>query len=207
MAYSIESSSDHCYEGTTCLINKLDIRDDKKLAEVEAAIILGKTTLLDQQPIQGDFDLDHYKRIHHFLFCDLYDWAGQLREVNLSKKGTAFVPMEEIEPCATACFQRLREFKPEGLSHRELAEEVADFYHTVNMLHPFREGNGRAQRVFFSQWIQHIGFRLDLTAVDPDEFIFATIYAAQGVIDQLVDCFDRAIQSPQLQMNMNPTIL
>lgn len=206
MAYSIEASSDHCYEGTTCLINKLDIRDENKLAEVEAAIVLGKATLLDQQPIQGTFDLDHYQRIHQFLFCDLYDWAGQLREVNLSKKGTAFVPVEEIEPCAAACFQRLQEFKPEGLNHHELAEEVADFYHTVNMLHPFREGNGRAQRVFFSQWMHHIGFQLDLTAVDSDEFIFATIRAAQGVMDQLVGCFDRAIHSPQLQMDTGMTM-
>lgn len=197
MAYSIEASSDHCYEGTTCLINKLDIRDEEKLAEVEAAIVLGKAALLDQHPIQGAFDLDHYKRIHQFLFCDLYDWVGQLREINLSKKGTAFVPVEEIEPCATACFKRLQVFQAKGLSHRELAEEVADFYHTVNMIHPFREGNGRAQRVFFSQWIRHIGFQLDLTAVDPDEFIFATIQAAQGVMDQLVDHFDHAIQSPQ----------
>lgn len=206
MAYSIAASSDHCYEGTSCLINKLSIRDEKKLAEVEAAIVLGKTTLLDQHPIQGDFDLDHYKRIHQFLFCDLYDWAGQLREVNLSKKGTAFVPVEEIEPCATACFKRLREFQAEGLSYHELAEGVADFYHTINMLHPFREGNGRAQRVFFSQWIQHIGFQLDLTTVDSDEFIFATIQAAQGVMDQLVDCFDRAIQPPQLQIDMEITV-
>lgn len=206
MAYSIEASSDHCYEGTTCLINKLNIRDEEKLAEVEAAIVLGKATLLDQQPIQGAFDFDHYKRIHYFLFCDLYDWAGQIREVNLSKKGTAFVAVDEIESCAEACFKRLQKFDDEGLSHHELAEEVADFYHTVNILHPFREGNGRTQRVFFSQWIQHIGFQLDLTIVDPDEFMVATIYAAQGVMDQLVDCFDRAIQPPQLQMNMNLTM-
>lgn len=206
MAYSIGASSDHCYEGTTCLINKLNIRDEEKLAEVEAAIVLGKATLLDQQPIQGTFDFDHYKRIHYFLFCDLYDWAGQLREVNLSKKGTVFVPVDEIESCADVCFKRLQKFYPKGLSHHKLAEEVADFYHTVNMLHPFREGNGRAQRVFFSQWIQHIGFQLDLTTVDPDEFMVATIYAAQGVMDQLINCFDRAIQPLQLQMNMDLTM-
>lgn len=206
MAYSIEASSDHCYEGTTCLINKLNIRDEEKLAKVEAAVVLGKATLLDQHPIQGAFDFDHYKRIHHFLFCDLYDWAGQLREVNLSKKGTAFVPVDEIEPCAEACFKRLQEFQAEGLSHHELAEEVADFYHTVNMLHPFREGNGRTQRAFFLQWIQHIGFQLDLTTVDPDEFMVATIYAAQGVMDQLVDCFEQTIQPPQLQIDMDLTM-
>ena len=92
------------------------------------------------------------------------------------------------------------------MSHHELAEGVADFYHTINMLHPFREGNGRAQRVFFSQWLQHIGFQLDLTTVDSDEFIFATIQAAQGVMDQLVDCFDRTIQPPQLQIDMEITV-
>lgn len=207
MAYSIESSSDNCYEGTTCLINKLDIRDEEKLEKVEAAIVLGKATLLDQQPIQGDFDFDHYKRIHRFLFEDLYDWAGQIRNVELSKKGTAFVPVDEIEPCADACFKRLQKFQGAELNQHELAMEVADFYHTVNMLHPFREGNGRTQRVFFSQWVQEIGYHLNLTAVDPDEFMFATIYAAQGVMDQLVDCFEKMIQAPQMQMGMEMTML
>ena len=202
MAYSLDPTTDSCYPGTTCLINKLDIWDETVLAETEAAIVLGKASLLDQHPIQGAFDFDHYKQIHQFLFCDLYDWAGQVRTANISKKGTAFVPVEEIEPCAEACFTRMKAFCPDGLSHRELAEEVADFYHTVNMLHPFREGNGRAQRIFFTQWIRELGFELDLTTADPDEFMVATIYAAQGVMDQLVDFFDRAIQQPRLDMDM-----
>ena len=131
MAYSIDSTTDGCYPGTTCLVNKLGIQDELALAETEAAVVLGKASLLDQQPIPGVFDFDHYKRIHQFLFCDLYDWAGQIRSINISKKGTAFVPAAEIEPCADACFKRLAGFSGERLSHRELAEEVADFYHTV----------------------------------------------------------------------------
>lgn len=202
MAYSIESSSDHCYEGTTCLINKLDIRDEQKLAEVEAAIVLGKSTHLDQQPIEGPFDFDHYKQIHRFLFCDLYDWAGQVRTANISKKGTSFVSVEEIERCANACFTRLNAFCPDGLSLRELAEEVADFYHTLNMLHPFREGNGRTQRIFFTQWIRHLGYDLDLTTADLDGFMIATIYAAQGVMDPLIGFFEQTIQPRQMDMEM-----
>ena len=65
-----------------------------------------------------------------------------------------------------------------SLSHRDLAEEIADFYHTVNMLHPFRQGNGRAQRTFFTQWIRSLGYDFDLSSVDPDAFMIATIYAA-----------------------------
>ena len=202
MAYSMDSTTDGCYPGTTCLINKLGIRDEVALAETEAAVVLGKASLLDQQPIAGGFDFDHYKRIHQFLFCDLYDWAGQIRTINISKKGTTFVPAVEIEPCADVCFKRLAGFSGERLSHRELAEEVADFYHTVNMLHPFREGNGRAQRIFFTQWIRSLGYDLDLSSVDPDAFMIATIYAAQGVMDQLVDFFEQTIERPQIGMRM-----
>ena len=202
MAYSIDSTTDGCYPGTTCLINKLGIRDEVALAETEAAVVFGKASLLDQQPIVGGFDFDHYKRIHQFLFCDLYDWAGQIRTINISKKGAAFVPVAEIEPCADACFKRLAAFSGERLSQRELAEEIADFYHTVNMLHPFREGNGRAQRVFFMQWIRSLGYDLDWSCIDPDAFMVATIYAAQGVMDQLVDFFEQTIEQPQMGMRM-----
>ena len=78
MSYSIDSTTDGCYPGTTCLINKLGIQDETELADTEAAIVLGKASLLDQQPLPGSFDFEHYKRIHRFLFCDLYDWAGQI---------------------------------------------------------------------------------------------------------------------------------
>lgn len=76
MAYSMDSTTGGYYPGTTCLINKLGIRDEVALAETEAAVVLGKASLLDQQPTANVFDFDHYKRIHQFLFCDLYDWAG-----------------------------------------------------------------------------------------------------------------------------------
>ena len=198
MSYSIDETTDGCYPGTTCLVNKLGIQDEAVLAETEAAVVLGKASLLDQHPIPGSFDFDHYKRIHQFLFCDLYDWAGQIRTINISKKGTVFVSVDEIETCADVCFSRLASFSAEGLSHRELADEAADFYHTINMLHPFREGNGRAQRVFFTQWIRSLGYDLDLSSVDPDAFMVATIYAAQGVMDQLINFFERAIEQPEM---------
>ena len=119
MAYSIDALTEDCYPGTTCLINKLGIQDEEKLAETEAAIVLGKASLLDQQPMAGAFDFAHYKSIHHFLFCDLYNWAGQIRTINVSKKGTVFVPAAEIPSCADACFSRLATFTDEGLSHQK----------------------------------------------------------------------------------------
>lgn len=208
MAYSVDATTDRCYEGTTCLINKLDIHDEQKLSEAEAAIVLGKLAMLKKCPVQGSFDFEHYKQMHYFLFCDLYDWAGQIRDINLSKKGTAFVSVDEINVCAKSCFARLQSFDAEELSLRELAEEVADFYHTVNMLHPFREGNGRVQRAFFEYWAEErLGFRLNWSVLDPDEFMIATIYAAQGIMDQLVNCFEVMLQPVEMNMDLGMEML
>ena len=91
MSYSIDSLTADCYPGTSCLINKLDIRDEEMLAEYEAMVTTAKVALLEQNPLPGNFDFDHYRAIHKFLFEDLYAWAGQLRTVDMSKKGTTFV--------------------------------------------------------------------------------------------------------------------
>ena len=208
MPYSIDSSSDCCYPGTSCLMNKFDIRDAQKLDELESSIVYGKLALLQHAPITCSFDFAHYKRIHQFLFCDLYDWAGQIRDVDLFKKGTAFVPASDIERCANALFGRLQAFRPENLSRREIIENIADFYNTLNMLHPFREGNGRTQRVFFTQWVtQKLGWHLDLASTNPDELMIATIYAAQGVMDHLIDCFDGALQMPKMDSDIEMHLL
>ena len=68
MSYSLDPSFANCYEGTTCLINKFNIRDEKKLSEIEAQITFAKAVMLEESPIEGDFDFDHFKKIHEFLF-------------------------------------------------------------------------------------------------------------------------------------------
>lgn len=203
MAYSIDATTDNCYEGTTCLINKLNIRNENLLAEAESAIILAKASLLDQQPLPGKYDFIHYKQLHHFLFCDLNDWAGEIRTINLSKKGTVFVAADELELCASACFDCQVNADFSALNHNEVAAEIADFYNTVNMLHPFREGNGRTQRIFFTQWIRHLGYDIDLSVADVDLFMVATIHAAQGITDDLVAFFDTMLIDPHLTLDFH----
>ena len=63
MVYSLKPSSDNCYEGTTCLINKLGIKDEKKLAEIEAQITFAKAVMLEANPIKGKFDFNHFKKL------------------------------------------------------------------------------------------------------------------------------------------------
>ena len=197
MAYSLNPSSDNCYEGTTCLVNKLGIRDEEKLAKVEAQITFAKTVMLEENPIEGNFDFEHLKRIHEFLLCDLYEWAGQIRTVDISKKRTKFLDAISVEEIANKCFSKIAEGYLDDLPFEEFAKRIAEFYNDVNYIHPFREGNGRAQRVYFTQLIRHYGYDINFSEVDTDELMIATIQASGGVIDFLVEFFTEAIVAPE----------
>ena len=138
--------------------------------------------------------IEHYKAIHRFLFSDLYDWAGQIRTVNISKKGTKFTSAENIEEQAVLVFKRLKNcnyFK--GLKHSEFVDEVVDFYCVTNALHPFREGNGRTQRIFLTQLIRNAGYDINFADMDTELLMIATIQSAQGVTDMLKQLFLESI--------------
>ena len=196
MGYSIDPISANCYPGTTILINKFDIRDEEKLNEIESVISSARYAEWLNTPRSSAFDFDHYKAIHRFLFSDLYEWAGEVRTVNISKKGTHFTPAESIEHQAALIFGRLRTCNYfNGLSHDKVVEEIVDFYCSTNALHPFREGNGRTQRAFLTQLIRNAGYEINFADMDTDLLMIATIQSAQGVTDLLKDIFTESILS------------
>jgi cell filamentation protein len=136
-----------------------------------------------------------YEDLYEDLFEDLYDWAGRLRKVDISKKGTRFCPQNELEDLCKVCFKRLENvnfFK--GLAKETFVEEIVDFYQTTNYLHPFREGNGRTQRIFISKLIKYNGYDFDFSNIDPDLLMIATIKASNGISDDLYNIFKNEIK-------------
>ena len=89
MAYSIDPVSADCYPGTSVLVNKFDIRDEEKLAEVESVLVSARYAEWLNAPQATSFDFEHYKAVHRFLFSDLYEWAGSVRTIDISKKRTS----------------------------------------------------------------------------------------------------------------------
>ena len=87
----------------------------------------------------------------------------------------------------------------ENLSFDEFVKRIAEFYNDVNYIHPFREGNGRTQRIYFTQLIRHYGYDINFADVDTDELMIATIQASSGVIDFLVEFFENSIIIPDSQ--------
>lgn len=170
----------YVYPDTDVLRNALDIRDGAELEQVEASLTYLRSPRLAFEPIPGRYDLPHLQAFHRYLFGDLYDWAGELRTVVLAKTDLFCLP-EHIESYGAGVFNELaEENRLSGLTQENFVERLAHYLGDVNALHPFRDGNGRAQRAFFAQLASEAGYRLDWEKVDPQRNTDASIAAMQG---------------------------
>ena len=140
-------NSIYCYPGSDVLINKLNIKDNQLLSEAERKIVLTKSYELRKNSKIGDFDLNHFLEIHKFLFEDIYPFAGKFRNENIAKGYFSFAEWQYIEPEIKRLFDKLKaENYLQGKSREELVKGLAYYLSELNVLHPFREGNGRTIR-------------------------------------------------------------
>ena len=157
--YDLQEEDPYLLSGSTCLINRLGITNTQALNEAEAAISKVAFAELIANPIEPTFNLKHMCRIHHYLFSDIYEWAGQLRQTEISKGGQLFLPYRKIEDVSAEVFDQLHKdsFLRE-LDITDFAYKAAYYLGRVNMIHPFREGNGRVQRIFLDQLAELSGY-------------------------------------------------
>lgn len=169
-------NSIYCYEGTEVLKNKLNIKDNKKLLEVERKLVLAKLYELRQDKEVKEFDLSHFVGIHRFLFEDIYPFAGLFRTENIAKGSFRFAEWEYIEQELKRLFQELKEENTlEGLSEERFIKRLAYYMSELNVIHPFREGNGRTIREWTRELAYHNGYLLDLQNISPKEMLDACI--------------------------------
>ncbi len=194
MAYSLDSLQDGCYENSTVLINKFDIRNEKVLDELEQGItsaLIAKASL--KIPFKN-VDFNFYKNLHKFVFGDIYDWAGTIRTVNISKNTTGFCPYEKIDEVGKNIFKRfIKANYLKDLSQDTFIDEFTTLYCDLNYLHAFREGNGRIQRLFLTMLLNHLDHSIDWSEIDSDLLMIATIKSVSGDVFMLRDIFKENI--------------
>ncbi|MBQ9982668.1 MAG: Fic family protein [Oscillospiraceae bacterium] len=194
--YSMEGTQSDCYPGTTVLINKLGIKEQKMLNVAEIRIVISMTAKIESEINFENVDFDFYKTLHHRLFSDLYEWAGKIRNINISKKGTVFCKSDDIERIGVLKFKRLQKLDfLKNLTKEEFVEELTELYNDLNMLHPFREGNGRTLRLFITLLVRNAGYNISFAECDSDLLLIATIKAAQGDTNLLRDVFTDLVKS------------
>lgn len=140
------------------LKNKLDIHDKKRLSKFEYQQVAYKGTkvLRNKKILVKDFE--DIKRLHKFLFSDIYEWAGEVRDYNLTKGNTTFLPCNFMETGIQEVNKQISNLLKSKDTSKEMYAELLD---KLNFLHPFREGNGRTAKIAIQKIAQSKSQYLD----------------------------------------------
>lgn len=175
---------------TGVLRNLLGITDAEELQRAESDLTYLRAMRLGTTPLPGSYDLAHLQAFHEFLFEGIYDWAGKIRTVVISRSGPFCLP-QHIHTFAADIFSQLRAQRFLRERGRDsFVDGLAHFLAEVNALHPFREGNGRTQRAFFAQLSLQAGYFLDWERMDPDQNNEASRQSFDGNNDLLRTMLD-----------------
>lgn len=149
------------------LQNKLGIEDSTELARQEEIISKRKAVELFEKGILQNLDAGKFsslKAIHKYLFQDIYDFAGEVRTVNISKGNFRFAPVMYLQPA----LDNIDKMPQSNF------DEIIEKYVEMNIAHPFREGNGRSTRIWLDLMLkQEIGKVVDWSKVDKEDYLMA----------------------------------
>lgn len=175
---------------TGVLRNKLNLTAHSELRPAEYALTNIRLVEINQgSGPSGNFDTAHLKAIHRYIFQDVYEWAGHTRNESpvvdgqrvepvggLFQGGTSFLPGSRIEMGLNEALRPIAD--PPALSKatpEQFAERAAKVLSEPNYVHPFREGNGRAQEAFISELGRHYGHAIDFSLITMPRMIEASI--------------------------------
>lgn len=187
--------SSYCYRDSDVLKNKLNIRDKAMLKQAEESFTSVKLLALYNTPLEGRFTKNHLFRIHKFIFEDLYSFAGQIRKEQISKGLTMFCPPELINRELTRVFDwfhssRILEEDDTNIQIQNLSAIMAE----LNIIHPFREGNGRSIREFIRCIALRYGHHLNWGNTNRDTLMDAAIASVDDKMAfcaVLTQCFEK----------------
>lgn len=175
---------------TGVLRNLADISDPDVLLFFESGAVAKRIQELYENPIKIK-GVDSLLSIHRHLFQDVYSWAGKRRKVEISKAGKQFFPTTHFDNAFRFIDTLISDYK--NISNgdkQQIADKLAEILDNVNYLHPFREGNGRAQRDFLRLLALEKGLTLNLNPADNknvyDQYMHGTINSDVKTLSKLI---------------------
>ena len=149
------------------LENKLGIKSSAELAREEERISKKKAVELFENGMLEKLEAGKFQtlcEIHKYLFDDIYDFAGKIRTVNLSKGNFRFAPLMYLETA----------IKNVDKMPQNTFDEIVEKYVEMNIVHPFREGNGRSMRIWLDMMLKkQIGQVVDWSKIEKEDYLMA----------------------------------
>ena len=149
------------------LENKLGLTSSAELARMEEQLSKKKAVLLFEKRILDSLPAGKFstlQAIHRYLFEDIYEFAGEIRKVNMAKGNFRFAPLMYLD----AALENIDKMPQSDF------DEIIEKYVEMNIAHPFREGNGRSARIWLDHMLrQEIGKVIDWSKVDKEDYLLA----------------------------------
>ncbi len=147
--------------------NKLGITDSAELARIEEKISKQKAVEMFESGYLESLEAGTFEglaKIHKYLFDEIYDFAGEVRKVNISKGNFRFAPLMYLD----AALQSIDKMP------QSTFDEIVEKYVEMNVAHPFRDGNGRSTRIWLDLMLKkEIGYVVDWSKVDKEDYLLA----------------------------------
>ncbi len=185
------SDDPYVYPGTRTLKNRFGTTDAAKLDRGERFLVAQR--IAEGFP-GGPFDLVHLQAIHRHLFQDIYEWAGEIRTVEISKGAQQFQFRQYIQTGMAEVHRRLTRSRfLADLSRADFAGQVAVIVGDINYIHPFREGNGRTQLQYLKLLAERAGHALDLQRLDSTAWVGASQLSHATDYSLMAQLIERAL--------------
>ena len=158
----------YLYENTEVLKNKLDIRTQDGLNDAEADYVVYRLKELAMNPLPGEYNTEHLLRMHHYIFQDLYEWAGEPRIIAIYKEEDVLggMSVEYSDPFDIVkdihnILSDMRGKPWKDMDRKGATVEFCDSLARLWKVHPFREGNTRTTITFCCQYADAIGLKIN----------------------------------------------
>lgn len=182
----------YSYPNTNILKNKLDIYSQQELDTIEYLLTELAILKIEFQP--SPYTFKYWCALHKQLFNDVYTWAGEIRTIDISKGNTRFCNTARIAIEAEKIFIKLKnESYLVNNDRPSFINKLSEYYSDLNVVHPFREGNGRTQRLLFEHIIINCGYEISFKKITTQQWLDANIAAYYGNDSALTSIFDLCI--------------
>ena len=193
-SYEYERDDYYCYPWSVVLKNKLNLLSEIELNVAEREITGLKSLEFLSNPFSDKLDFNYIKKLHRHLFSDIYEWAGEIRKIDISK-GNIFCQHELIEINAEALFNQLEYEKYLAeLNEKMIIERLATYLGDLNTIHPFREGNGRVQRLFIRGLAHRSGYLINFDSISNQEMVVASDSAFHYDYNPMIELISKSIK-------------
>lgn len=158
----------YLYEGSSVLKNRLGITTQEELDNAEADYVVYRLKDLAMNPLPGEYNTEHLLKMHHYMFQDLFEWAGETRIIEIYKEEDVLggMSVEYSDPFDIVqdihfVLSDMRNKSWKEMDRKEAAKEFSDSLAKLWKIHPFREGNTRTTVTFCCQFADEVGLKVN----------------------------------------------